>query len=283
MSVTGTNLASATGATTLTSLQDGDLFYAERSGAPGRITYANIRDDLAGRAFTFSQPITFSAAATFSNTITASNIVTVAMDNARLNLHDTSGTANTHAIAGFAYNNSVLSSLVRTNTGDFVAFGWQATFNASGPVSYSFPVAGTERLLVTSSGATVTGTLGATAIATTNDSVMSGIRPVAGNTFDLGSSPSRWRFLYLENAPVVTSDARLKENIRSLNAAEMRAAAKIERRTFTMNGKRKVGYIAQEIIEAMQSEGLCAFEYGLVSDGETYGVDYDAVTAFRSA
>jgi hypothetical protein len=112
---------------------------------------------------------------------------------------------------------------------------------------------------------------------------MSGIRPVAGNSFDLGSSPSRWRFLYLENAPVVTSDARLKENIRSLNAAEMRAAAKIERRTFTINGKRKVGYIAQEIIEAMQSEGLCAFEYGLVSDGETYGVDYDAVTAFRSA
>ena len=31
----------------------------------------------------------------------------------------------------------------------------------------------------------------------------------------------------------------------------------------------------------MKSEGLCAFEYNLVSDGETYGVYYDAVNAFR--
>jgi hypothetical protein len=47
------------------------------------------------------------------------------------------------------------------------------------------------------------------------------------------------------------------------------------------DGRKKIGYIAQEVIEAMASEGLCAFEYGLVSGEEMYGVDMDAINAFR--
>ena len=46
-------------------------------------------------------------------------------------------------------------------------------------------------------------------------------------------------------------------------------------------GQRKVGYVAQEVIEAMASEGIDAFAYGLVTDGEFYGVDMDAINAFR--
>lgn len=103
----------------------------------------------------------------------------------------------------------------------------------------------------------------------------------------LGWSSNRWETAYLVSAPNVSSDARLKENIRELNEAERRAAAKIKPKTYTMRDskKRKVGYIAQEIIEAMASEGLDAIEYGLVELGEDgfYGVDYNAVQAFRSA
>jgi hypothetical protein len=80
-----------------------------------------------------------------------------------------------------------------------------------------------------------------------------------------------------------TSDARIKDDIRDLNEIERRAAAKIKVRTYTLkeNGQRKIGYVAQEIIEAMASEGLDAFHYGLVIDGPIYAVDYDAVNAFR--
>lgn len=104
-----------------------------------------------------------------------------------------------------------------------------------------------------------------------------------GGGTDLGSTVNRWPNIFLVNAPNVSSDARLKENIADLTDAERRAASKIKTRTYTLKatGQKKVGYIAQEVIEAMASEGLDAFEYGLVTDGDTYGVDYDAINAFR--
>jgi hypothetical protein len=105
--------------------------------------------------------------------------------------------------------------------------------------------------------------------------------PQINAVYDLGSASRRFNNIYLVNSPNVSSDARLKSEIRDLNEAERRAAAKIKPRTFLMSGKRKVGYIAQEIIEAMASEGLDAFEYNLVTDGDFLSVDYDAVAAFR--
>lgn len=110
---------------------------------------------------------------------------------------------------------------------------------------------------------------------------MSTITPIGTNTHDLGSSGLRWKDLYLVNSPSVSSDARLKTEIADLTDAELRAAAKIKVRTFKMGGKKRVGYVAQEIIEAMKSEGLDAFEYSLVFDGDFLSVDYDAVSAFR--
>jgi hypothetical protein len=106
------------------------------------------------------------------------------------------------------------------------------------------------------------------------------VNPQANNAYNIGSPALRFANIYLVNSPNVSSDARLKEEIADLTEAELRAASKIKVRTFKMGGKKKVGYIAQEIVEAMKSEGLDAFEYSLVFDGDSLSVDYDAVNAF---
>ncbi|RTY95931.1 tail fiber domain-containing protein [Flavobacterium sp. GT3R68] len=42
------------------------------------------------------------------------------------------------------------------------------------------------------------------------------IAPTVNNTYDLGTSASRWRDIYLQNAPVVTSDITLKNKIHDI-------------------------------------------------------------------
>ncbi|HLF51768.1 tail fiber domain-containing protein, partial [Flavobacterium sp.] len=42
------------------------------------------------------------------------------------------------------------------------------------------------------------------------------IAPTVTNTYDLGTSASRWGDIYLQNAPTVTSDITLKKNIKEL-------------------------------------------------------------------
>jgi Chaperone of endosialidase len=111
--------------------------------------------------------------------------------------------------------------------------------------------------------------------------LLENVNPQTNNAYSLGSPALRWANIYLVNSPNVSSDARLKTEIRDLHLAERRAAARIRTRTFLMDGKRKVGYIAQEIVDALAAEDLDAFEYGLVMDGDYLSVDYDAVNAFR--
>lgn len=43
------------------------------------------------------------------------------------------------------------------------------------------------------------------------------ITPTVTNTYDLGTSASRWSDIYLQNAPIVTSDITLKKNIKELD------------------------------------------------------------------
>jgi hypothetical protein len=130
----------------------------------------------------------------------------------------------------------------------------------------------------------VTGNINLTGQLSVNDfTLLQNVNPQSNNAYNLGSPALRWANIYLVNSPNVSSDARLKEEIADLTEAELRAASKIKVRTFKMGGKKKVGYIAQEIVEAMKSEGLDAFEYSLVFDGDSLSVDYDAVNAFTEA
>jgi len=116
-----------------------------------------------------------------------------------------------------------------------------------------------------------------------------GIKPASGNTYDLGANAAadRWRYIYLNNSPNVSSDQRLKEDIRDLSDAERRVAiaAKGLLKTYRMidgDGRRKFGVIAQELAAAFESEGLDPLKYSVIqidSDG-MYSVAYEELTAF---
>jgi hypothetical protein len=298
MALTGKSLIDASGVTALTSLQDGDLFYAERSGLPGRITYANIRADFATRTFpTFT--ITSadinggtidgaviggaSAAAGTFTSITGTSAQINSATYSALGLRATDA-ADTHDITRIVREPTVLQFQTITAAGAFVSTDYSATIGASGASGHLWRVNGSTAMEINGSGFTVAGSAAFSGgISASGQSEMRTILPQADATYNLGDLTffRRWANGHFVNSPTVTSDRRLKDEIRDLNEAERRAAAKIKPRTFLMDGKRKVGYIAQEIVEAMASEGLDAFEYNLVMDGDYLSVDYDAVNVFR--
>lgn len=186
----------------------------------------------------------------------------------------------THNRTGFRRVGADFAITTRNDANSNVSVDYQITHGASGATEHSLRVTGTERLRVQASGIVVSGTVNANTGLTVGGPTL----PDTSGVRDIGSATlGRFASIFLSNAPNVSSDARLKADIADLTDAERRAAARMKTRTFTMiaTGQRKVGYVAQEIIAAMEAEGLDAFAYGLVTDGETYGVDMDAINAFR--
>lgn len=220
------------------------------------------------------------AAGTFTDLRVESNSPT-------LDLVDANGGTNTKH-ERIEVNSNQMAFLTFNDAEDTTVVDYAMAKGASGATSHSFKIEGSDRLVINASGITTATAVVApegyfTLVQLQNGGKIATPIGFGSPLTDIGDVVNRFRFIYLENAPVVVSDFRLKENIRDLNEAERAAAAKIKARTFTMKdgGQRKVGYVAQEVIEAMASEGLCAFEYGLVTDGEVYGVDMDAINAFR--
>ena len=131
---------------------------------------------------------------------------------------------------------------------------------------------------------------------------------------DLGSASIRWGTVYAVTGTINTSDAREKQQIRPLSEKELAVAKKIKGlvRAFKFNDAIKekgekarihVGVIAQDVFDAFQSEGLDAFEYGIlcydewnsadevvdkdgsiitpaIQSGNRYGVRYEELLAF---
>jgi hypothetical protein len=295
--------------TSYPTLQPGDWFAIDRAGVTGKTTYAQLITELAGETFatltvtsadinggTIDGAV-IGGATPAAGTFTTISGATAALTTASATVLDlfATNTANTHEGSRLARTTTSLAFQTLTSASAVVTSDYVMTVGASGVTSHVFSVTGVDRLSVTSTGATVTGSISAT----------SSVSAAGGSTSRFGNLHAqnansilgrphtdatdgalngfRWQDIYLQNSPNVSSDARLKEDIRDLSGAEQRAAAKIKARTFIMRdtGQRKIGYIAQEVIDAMRSEGLDAFAYGLVTDGELYGVDMDAINAFR--
>jgi hypothetical protein len=111
-------------------------------------------------------------------------------------------------------------------------------------------------------------------------------RDTAVSFADLGSPGVRWNTIYLNDAPNVSSDERLKENFAPYTETDLAAARLFQPQTFTISaqGKGSSGYVAQQIIAAFVEAGADErrpFELGLISDGEHYGVCYELVNALR--
>lgn len=101
------------------------------------------------------------------------------------------------------------------------------------------------------------------------------LRPWNDNAFTLGRSAYRWSVVYAGTGTINTSDAREKTELRPLSDAELRAARRIangigafqwidaiERKG---DGARlHIGVIAQDVIAALEAEGLDPFRYAFV-------------------
>ena len=101
----------------------------------------------------------------------------------------------------------------------------------------------------------------------------SNFRPGSDNTVALGSGSRRWSEVNAGNGTIVTSDARLKEDVEDLTEAELAVGRSLKVRRYKMKdsvegkgaGARwHFGFIAQEVIQAFEDQGLDAFDYGVV-------------------
>ncbi len=102
---------------------------------------------------------------------------------------------------------------------------------------------------------------------------LASFRPGTDNNISLGTGKYRFKQVYTVNSSIDVSDARQKTEIQDIDEALMRAWGKVSYKTFKMKNaveekgeKARIhtGLIAQDIIEAFESENLDAFKYGLV-------------------
>jgi hypothetical protein len=142
----------------------------------------------------------------------------------------------------------------------------------------------------------------------------SGFRPQTDNTYNLGTAAQRWATVYAGTGTINTSDAKTKQQVRSLSEAERAVAVRVKGllRSFKFNdavekkgdnARIHFGVVAQDIQSAFESEGLDAHQYALfcydeweeqdeirgddgslvqphIPAGNRYGVRYEELLAF---
>lgn len=93
-------------------------------------------------------------------------------------------------------------------------------------------------------------------------------QPLNNGTQNLGGDVNRWRGVYLTNNPDVSSDLKYKSDVEEISDALLRVASKIKRYTYRskFNDKLNIGYIAQNIVEAFESEGINPFDYNCIKE-----------------
>lgn len=108
---------------------------------------------------------------------------------------------------------------------------------------------------------------------------------LADSGADLGSSAFQFKDCYLQNSPIVSSDRRLKQDFESVPDAVFKAWEKVNFQQYKFKeaiakkgdakARKHVGLVAQDIIEAFESVGLSAFDYGIVCHDEWEDQYYD--------
>ncbi|WP_099469449.1 tail fiber domain-containing protein [Konateibacter massiliensis] len=87
----------------------------------------------------------------------------------------------------------------------------------------------------------------------------------ADNTINLGSGSYRWKQVYAGTGTISTSDRNYKDNINELTEKHMKLFMMLKPVSFTFrdgdSGRVHIGFIAQDVEEAMQSLGMTAKEF----------------------
>jgi hypothetical protein len=97
--------------------------------------------------------------------------------------------------------------------------------------------------------------------------------PDNDGTTKLGDAGNRWSEVYAVSGTINTSDEREKQNIEEIDNSIFNAWSKVNFKQFKFkdavnkkgeNARIHFGLIAQDVKNAFESEGLDAFEYGLL-------------------
>ena len=140
-------------------------------------------------------------------------------------------------------------------------------------------------------------------------------RAASDNVYQLGDSGQRWSVVYAGTGTINTSDERLKQQITTDLAPELKAWAKVNFCKYKFNDAVELkgdgarwhfGVIAQEVKAAFESEGLDPFAYGILcydewdaeeevlddngtvinnkrEDGNRYGIRYEEALILECA
>lgn len=191
----------------------------------------------------------------------------------------------------------VAQNLVVLSSGDDVTLGYN-----NGTGNFTNVAGGSGGVYLAVGGVTIAQTFGA------------GIRPQADNSYSLGTASQKWSVVYAGTGAINTSDARQKQQVREISAAEQAVAQRLKGliRAFKFNnavakkadGARiHFGVIAQDVKAAFEAEGLNGFDYAILcfdewgaqdevrdkdgviiqyakEAGNAYGVRYDELLAF---
>lgn len=307
MSVEITSLA-ASGAAVVTDAQNGDLYFVERAGAPGRITYQNLRASfgLGTLAAQAADAVNIDggtidgtviggaapAAGTFTTIQGASLRVESAV--ASIDLIDTNSGTDTKR-SRVEVNDNQMAFATFNDAGGFVGFDYRMPKAASGATAHFFNIGGAERFRIENASvrATVTGGVGtgflielsnasgfgAPGFYFQSTTEVSGsieqpvFQPRSNGGHLLGRPSLRWGNIYLSAGPNVSSDIADKDEIEPYTPEELAAARRIRSVKFRRKSTntRHGGYIAQEIVAAFVAEGFPPehpVNIGLLSVGE---------------
>jgi hypothetical protein len=199
------------------------------------------------------------------------------------------------------YNTSVGSGAgTKTTAGDYNVFlGYRAGANASQSLLASNSIAIGDGAYTTGDNAVAigSGVFSPGNIFTVCNSAHAFFRPSTDNVTAMGGPANRWTVVYAATGAINTSDERQKQQIKPIDAAALSAWAKVEYCQYKFNdavekkgdGARwHFGLIAQRVKEAFESEGLTAFDYGVLcydnAEGEDrYGIRYEEALALECA
>ncbi len=109
-------------------------------------------------------------------------------------------------------------------------------------------------------------------------------KPGSDNSQPLGTAAKRWSVVYAGSGTINTSDARSKEQVTDLDAAETRVAITAKgllkkyrfKEAVAVKGDKArwhFGVIAQDLAAAFEAEGLAAFDYGVMCWDEWWEAD----------